>query len=205
MVQLGVWVSPTTTVACKLPHMSVARSPQHQAALAAKFDGTVQAGAQLVVAAGEACVFARYGAPLRILQAGSYEVPAEYAGPDVEVWFVWTKPHVGVKFGGPLGVMPTPMGNLTKAFGEYTLRVIEPSAFFKNFAGSAQSSLPLQDVTSFINTKMLSSLKVSIGKRASGFNPGMVEEIVDEVVSNVNGEVGSSGMQVEAFGNLNLM
>lgn len=185
--------------------MSISRPPQHQAALAAKFEGTVQAGTQLVVGVGEACVFARHGAPVRILQAGSYEVPDEFAGPEMEVWFTWTRANVGVRFGGVLGVIATPAGNLTKAFGEYTLRVIEPSAFFKNFVGNAQSALPLQDVTKFVNTKLLSSLKMAMAKRATGFNPGMIEEIVDAVVSQVNGELIPLGMQVEALGNLKLM
>jgi hypothetical protein len=62
----------------------------------------VSAGDTLEVGEQDVAIFSRQGQLVRVLQPGSYQVPAEFAGPDMEVFFVTTRQHHDEKFGGQL-------------------------------------------------------------------------------------------------------
>lgn len=81
----------------------------------------VTAGDTLEVAAGDVAIFAHQGQLVRVLQPGSYQVPAEFAGA-MEVFFVRTRATEGEKFGGRL-----PSGlPVRTAFGTCTWIIREP-------------------------------------------------------------------------------
>lgn len=63
----------------------------------------VTAGDTLEVSHHDVAIFARQGQFVRVLQPGSYQVPPEFSGPDMEVFFVLTTPLHDQKFGGNLG------------------------------------------------------------------------------------------------------
>ena len=112
--------------------MTIARPPG-DASLVSPFDGAVTAGAPLVIESHEASVFVRDGTPIRVIGPGRYEVPAEFAGPSIRVFFVQTTPFP-MKFGGRIPATP---GGPRMVFGDATAQVTDPAAVVTQLAGTA--------------------------------------------------------------------
>ena len=92
----------------------------------------VAAGDSIEVAAGDVAIFALQGQPVRVLQPGSYQVPAEFAGPAMEVFFVRTRATEGEKFGGRL-----PAGlPVRTAFGTCSWIIREPERVVMALGGA---------------------------------------------------------------------
>jgi hypothetical protein len=177
--------------------MDIVRPSEHQFTMGAQFRGPVEAGATLTVAQGDACVFARHGAPLRVLHVGGYQVPAEFAGPDVEAWFISMRPNMGVRFAGVFGSIPTPEGPLTRVLGQYMLRVMEPTAFYSSFAAAGASEVELETVIPVVNTKLMPILSATLMEHAASFNPGVIGEAMDTVTKRLEDELSPGGLRAE--------
>ncbi len=84
--------------------------------------GGVNAGDTLQVEHDDVAIFSRQGKLVRVLQPGTYQVPPEFAAPDMEVFFVSTRTNHGEKFGGQLGAgLP-----VRAAFGELAWKIADP-------------------------------------------------------------------------------
>ncbi len=108
----------------------ITRPPQFASALAYGFEGSIDAGASMTVAAGDIVVLAQFGSITRVIGPGSYQVPAEFAGAGVEAWFISTRPRADIKFGGPIN-----LGGVKAIFGTCSLRVVSAETFAKNLVG----------------------------------------------------------------------
>jgi hypothetical protein len=105
--------------------MTIARPPGSEESLVQQFDGAVMPGSPLVVEDVETSVFVRDGQPIRVIGPGRYQVPPEFAGPGVSVYFVRTA-SLAVKFGGP--IPPARPGGPRAVFGEVNVCATDPCA-----------------------------------------------------------------------------
>lgn len=143
------------------------------------------AGDTLQVAEGEVAIFARQGQLIRVLPTGSYTVPSEFAGPDMEVFFVTTAPQHGEKFGGQLGIgLPVRM-----AFGQFTWVVRDPER--------AVTSAGFGDVSGFarwVTSTFMRELKIAVGRAH------MAGEALDGVhpraIAKANEKLAAQGIEI---------
>jgi hypothetical protein len=114
--------------------MTIARAPEQAERVIARWVGPVEVGAPLIVTAEEAAVFSRHGELVRVVPAGSYPVPPEFAGEGVAVCFVSTRPVFGAKFAGNVG--PFSGSPVRAVFGEYSFRVTSAALLVQALIGA---------------------------------------------------------------------
>jgi membrane protease subunit (stomatin/prohibitin family) len=155
--------------------MNVARAPEQAAQVVAPFGRAVPPGAPLTVSPGESALFARNGQIVRVIEAGSYQVPAEYAGDGVEVCFVRTSPVTGAKFGGPTG--PIPGTTARNVFGTFSYRVASPATLVQSLLGWGGGD---EAIEQFLRHELLRAFKHALG--AHGTDPAAHGRVVSDVV-----------------------
>lgn len=153
--------------------------------------GGVTAGDTLKVAAGDVAVFARRGTLVRVLQAGSYQVPAEFAGPDMEVYFVSTRPHHDEKFGGNLSAgLP-----VRAAFGKFTWRIADPERAVAAVGGG-------DELRRFVAAKVTKAAQfAAMTTMRDGWSPEKVQPLV---APEANGKLADLGIEVMAVTELTM-
>jgi membrane protease subunit (stomatin/prohibitin family) len=127
-----------------------------------------------------------------------------------EVFFVSTREHTGVKFGGPIGDVRDPetgLGIGTMVYGDFSIRVTEPEKLVVGLVGMGRSSN--EDFLGWFKSMVLKVTKDRIAellvkKRwplldvTSG---AYTEEIETEVIGGVKPHVDSYGLTVVRLGN----
>ncbi len=130
-----------------------------------------------------------------------------------EVFFVSTREHPGVKFGGPIGDVRDPetgLGIGTMVYGDFSIRVTEPEKLVVGLVGMGRSSN--EDFLGWFKSQMLKVTKDRIAellvkKRwplldvTSG---AYTEEIETEVIAGVKPHVDGYGLTVVRMGNFHI-
>jgi membrane protease subunit (stomatin/prohibitin family) len=130
-----------------------------------------------------------------------------------EVFFVSTREHTGVKFGGPIGDVRDPetgLGIGTMVYGDFSIRVTEPEKLVVGLVGMGRSSN--EDFLGWFKSQVLKVTKDRIAellvkKRwalldvTSG---AYTEEIETEVISGVKPHVDTYGLTVVRLGNFHV-
>jgi membrane protease subunit (stomatin/prohibitin family) len=130
-----------------------------------------------------------------------------------EVFFVSTREHPGVKFGGPIGDVRDPetgLGIGTMVYGDFSIRVTEPEKLVVGLVGMGRSSN--EDFLGWFKNQVLKVTKDRIAellvkKRwplldvTSG---AYTEEIETEVISGVKPHIDSYGLTVVRLGNFHI-
>jgi len=137
-------------------------------------------GESLVVSEGSTAVLMEHGRPRRILPPGRYTVPADFAGLDVEVFFVDTRSRRGLRFGGRVGPIAVPEGTLSSVFGELGFRVQSPERLVVGMAAMGPG-VHSDEVLAWIKAKVLRALDAALAAER-GADPA---ERVDAAVARV--------------------
>jgi membrane protease subunit (stomatin/prohibitin family) len=130
-----------------------------------------------------------------------------------EVFFVSTREHTGVKFGGPIGDVRDPetgLGIGTMVYGDFSIRVTEPEKLVVGLVGMGRSSN--EDFLGWFKSQVLKVIKDRIAellvkKRwalldvTSG---AYTEEIETEVIGGVKPHVDTYGLTVVRLGNFHV-
>jgi membrane protease subunit (stomatin/prohibitin family) len=130
-----------------------------------------------------------------------------------EVFFVSTREHPGVKFGGPIGDVRDPetgLGIGTMVYGDFSIRVTEPEKLVVGLVGMGRSSN--EDFLGWFKSQMLKVTKDRIAellvkKRwplldvTSG---AYTEEIETEVIAGIKPHVDGYGLTVVRMGNFHI-
>ena len=130
-----------------------------------------------------------------------------------EVFFISTREHTGVKFGGPIGDVRDPetgLGIGTMVYGDFSIRVTEPEKLVVGLVGMGRSSN--EDFLGWFKSQVLKVTKDRIAellvkKRwalldvTSG---AYTEEIETEVISGVKPHVDTYGLAVVRLGNFHV-
>jgi membrane protease subunit (stomatin/prohibitin family) len=130
-----------------------------------------------------------------------------------EVFFVSTREHPGVKFGGPIGDVRDPetgLGIGTMVYGDFSIRVTEPEKLVVGLVGMGRSSN--EDFLGWFKSQVLKVTKDRIAellvkKRwplldvTSG---AYTEEIETEVISGVKPHIDTYGLTVVRLGNFHI-
>ncbi len=147
--------------------------------------GGVSAGDTLEVSPHDVAIFARQGQFVRVLQPGSYQVPAEFAAPDMEVFFVMTRPLHDEKFGGNLpGGLP-----VRAAFGKinWVIRDPERAVMAVGFSDSSGFSR-------WVGKCFLDALKTAVGRAHVQGTP--MDGIELAVLAAANEKLAGQGVEV---------
>ncbi|KFE60940.1 SPFH domain-containing protein [Hyalangium minutum] len=130
-----------------------------------------------------------------------------------EVFFVSTREHPGVKFGGPIGDVRDPetgLGIGTMVYGDFSIRVTEPEKLVVGLVGMGRASN--DDFLGWFKSQVLKVIKDRIAellvkKRwplldvTSG---AYTEEIETEVIAGVKPHVDTYGLTVVRLGNFHV-
>ncbi|WP_224245355.1 SPFH domain-containing protein [Hyalangium gracile] len=130
-----------------------------------------------------------------------------------EVFFVSTREHPGVKFGGPIGDVRDPetgLGIGTMVYGDFSIRVTEPEKLVVGLVGMGRSSN--EDFLGWFKSQVLKVTKDRIAellvkKRwplldvTSG---AYTEEIETEVIAGIKPHVDTYGLTVVRLGNFHV-
>ncbi len=130
-----------------------------------------------------------------------------------EVFFISTREHTGVKFGGPIGDVRDPetgLGIGTMVYGDFSIRVTEPEKLVVGLVGMGRSSN--EDFLGWFKSQVLKTTKDRIAellvkKRwalldvTSG---AYTEEIETEVIDGVKPHVDNYGLTVVRLGNFHV-
>jgi membrane protease subunit (stomatin/prohibitin family) len=130
-----------------------------------------------------------------------------------EVFFVSTREHPGVKFGGPIGDVRDPetgLGIGTMVYGDFSIRVTEPEKLVVGLVGMGRASN--EDFLGWFKSQVLKVIKDRIAellvkKRwplldvTSG---AYTEEIETEVIAGVKPHVDTYGLTVVRLGNFHV-
>ncbi len=130
-----------------------------------------------------------------------------------EIFFVSTREHPGVKFGGPIGDVRDPetgLGIGTMVYGDFSIRVLEPEKLVVGLVGMGRSSN--DDLLGWFKNQVLKVTKDRIAellvkKRwplldvTSG---AYTEEIEQEVIGGLKPHVDGYGLTVVRMGNFHI-
>jgi membrane protease subunit (stomatin/prohibitin family) len=130
-----------------------------------------------------------------------------------EVFFVSTREHPGVKFGGPIGDVRDPetgLGIGTMVYGDFSIRVTEPEKLVVGLVGMGRNSN--DDFLGWFKNQVLKVTKDRIAELlvkkkwalldvTSG---AYTEEIETEVISGVKPHIDSYGLSVVRLGNFHI-
>lgn len=171
--------------------MSIARPSATRGHIVAHVPEPVLAGASLVVDAGDTALFMRHGQCFRVIPAGSYQVPAEFAGPDVEVYFVSNQRYEGQKFGGNVGMIRLASGMIRSVFGEFSLQVTQPSLLLSHFAGMGIDD---DTILRWLRSKIMGAMKESLAQHRD--KGPAAPEIAATAAQQANQELSALGVAI---------
>jgi len=108
--------------------MTISRPAELGAELVAPWNAPLSPGAPLTVEEGDTAIAMQNGRVLGVYSPGEHTLPAQVPA-DVRLYFVLTRPFLGLKFGGDLPALPPAPGGLPApraVFGDFAFRVTRP-------------------------------------------------------------------------------
>ncbi len=205
--------------------MMVARPDGTKAQIVWKHpDETIPMKSQLTVDSDEVAVFFRDGKVVETMGPGRYTLDSSnfpflsnlvdsFTGGNVfkaEVFFVNTREHAGIKFGGRIGHVEDPKSGVpveTMVHGEFSFKVIEAEKLIKGLVGMGRADSSM--VKAWMKEQVLKVLRDNIAELivkqkwplldvTSG---AYTEEIESSVLGRMDIHVADYGIDVVRFGN----
>ncbi|GJM22975.1 MAG: hypothetical protein DHS20C15_28900 [Planctomycetota bacterium] len=187
-------------------------------------DPTIPMGSQLTVEADEVAVFFRDGKVVATMQPGRHTLSTSnlpflsnlvdsFTGGNVfvaEVFFVSTREHTGVKFGGRVGHVEDPKSGIpveTMVHGEFSFRVSEPESLVTGLVGMGRAES--HHVRSWLKEQVLKVIRDRIGELCVKNKWPLLDvtsgaytvEIEQFVLGELGNHVGSYGLRIARLGN----
>ena len=187
-------------------------------------DPTIPLGSQLTVEADEVAVFFRDGKVVETMQPGRHTLESSnlpflsnlidsFTGGNVlitEVFFVSTREHTGVKFGGRIGHVEDPKSGIpveTMVHGEFSFKVTDAEHLITGLVGMGRAES--YTIRSWMKEQVLKVIRDHIAELlvknkwpllevTSG---AYTEEIEKEVLRRVSGHTDSYGLLIARLGN----
>lgn len=187
-------------------------------------DKTIPMKSQLTVEADEKAVFFRDGKVVEILGPGRHTLDSSnfpflsnlidsVTGGNVfitEVFFVNTREHAGIKFGGRIGHVEDPKSGIpveTMVHGEFSFRVVDPEKLIVGLVGMGRAES--STVNAWMKEQVLKVLRDNIAELivkqswplldvTSG---AYTEEIEETVIGRMDKHVEDYGIDIVRFGN----
>jgi len=187
-------------------------------------DSTIPMKSQLTVDSDEVAVFFRDGKVVETMQPGRYTLDSSnlpflsnlvdsFTGGNVfqaEVFFINTREHPGIKFGGRIGHVEDPKSGVpveTMVHGEFSFRVIEPVKLITGLVGMGRAESFM--VKAWMKEQVLKVLRDNIAELlvkekwplldvTSG---AYTEELEQSVLDRMDAHVEDYGIDVVRFGN----
>lgn len=187
-------------------------------------DSTIPMKSQLTVDSDEVAVFFRDGKVIETMQPGRYTLDSSnlpflsnlvdsFTGGNVfqaEVFFINTREHPGIKFGGRIGHVEDPKSGVpveTMVHGEFSFKVIEPVKLITGLVGMGRAESFM--VKAWMKEQVLKVLRDSIAELlvkekwplldvTSG---AYTEELEQSVIDRMDAHVEDYGIDVVRFGN----
>ena len=205
--------------------MMVARPDDAKAQVVWKHpDPTIPLGSQLTVEADEVAVFFRDGKIVGTLEPGRHTLQSanlpflsnlvdSFTGGNVliaEVFFVNTREHPGLKFGGRIGHVEDPKSGVpveTMVHGEFSFRVTDAQQLIVGLVGTGRAES--YHVRSWLKEQVLKVIRDRTAELCvknkwpllDVTSGAYTEEIEKDVISGVTGHVESYGIQIVRLGN----
>lgn len=205
--------------------MMVARPDGTKAQIVWKHpDETIPMKSQLTVDSDEVAVFFRDGKVVETMGPGRYTLDSSnfpflsnlvdsFTGGNVfkaEVFFVNTREHPGIKFGGRIGHVEDPKSGVpveTMVHGEFSFKVIDAEKLIKGLVGMGRADSSM--VKAWMKEQVLKVLRDNIAELivkqkwplldvTSG---AYTEEIESSVIGRMDNHVSDYGIDVVRFGN----
>ena len=187
-------------------------------------DSTIPMKSQLTVEADERAVFFRDGKVVEVMDPGRYTLDSSnlpflsnlvdsVTGGNVfitEVFFVNTREHPGIKFGGRIGHVEDPKSGVpveTMVHGEFSFKVIDPEKLIVGLVGMGRAESFM--IKAWMKEQVLKVLRDSIAELivkekwplldvTSG---AYTEELEESVLARMDKHVADYGIDVVRFGN----
>ena len=187
-------------------------------------DSTIPMKSQLTVEADEVAVFFRDGKVVSTLGPGRHTLDSSnipflsdlvdsVTGGDVfiaEVFFVGTREHAGLKFGGRIGHVEDPKSGIpveTLVHGEFSFRVVDAEALITGLVGMGRAESHL--VRSWLKEQVLKVIRDRIAELCvknkwpllDVTSGAYTEEIEKDVLAGLDTHVASYGVSIARLGN----
>jgi len=179
----------------------------------------------VVVNADEQALFVNQGQVIGVLGPGQHKVDAnelpflglviDWASDGnayrAELYFVSTR-EFGDQFGGRIDDVQDPQTGMIvtlRTFGEYSLKIVDPSQLVLNWTGT-QNVERNEDITDWVDSQILKTMRPAVTRSiVSGGWPILglsshTEEIEAAVLAAASEELASYGIRVARFGNFNI-
>ena len=187
-------------------------------------DPTIPMKSQLTVEADEKAVFFRDGKVVRVMDPGRHTLDSSnlpflsnlvdsFTGGNVfitEVFFVNTREHTGVKFGGRIGHVEDPKSGVpveTMVHGEFSFRVTDPEELIVGLVGTGRAesfqvrSWMKEQVLKVIRDRIAELLVKNKWPLLDVTSGAYTEEIEQTVLSGIGTHVDDYGIQIVRLGN----
>ena len=190
-------------------------------------DPTIPMGSQLTVQADEVAVFFRDGKIVQTMGPGRHtldssnlpflsELIDSFTGGDVfraEVFFVSSREHPGVKFGGRIGHVEDPKSGIpveTMVHGEFSFRVLDAETLITGLVGMGRAGS--HQVRSWLKEQVLKVVRDRLAELCvknkwpllDVTSGAYTEEVETDVLAGVAKHVAGYGMQIVRLGNVTL-
>ncbi len=189
-------------------------------------DRNIRRWSQLTVQADEVAVFFRDGRVIGIVEPGraqldSSEIPFLGMLLDTatggnffltELYFVSTREFPGQRFGGVVDNVVDPETQLAvglRVFGEYSVRVIDPTALILNLVGTQQLQSNDQ-ITDWMREQLLKVFRDAVTSHIVQNNwpilgiASRTSVIESDTLGQVQGQIGTYGMSIVRMGNFTI-
>lgn len=189
-------------------------------------DVNIRRFSRVIVNADELALFVDAGRVVGVLEPGRHRLDADelpglgalidtLTGGNAyraELYFIDTKEHPGIKFGGRLDDVQDPRSQQVvtlRVFGEYSLSVLDPMTFVTALSGTV-SLADHHKVHTWCSELLLRSMKIVVTKGiVSGRWPilglsGHMPEIDAEVMSSANRGLDGYGLRINRIGNFDI-
>jgi membrane protease subunit (stomatin/prohibitin family) len=190
-------------------------------------DSTIPMKSQLTVEADEVAVFFRDGKVVQTMGPGRHTLDSSnlpflsdlidsFTGANVfiaEVFFVSTREHTGVKFGGRVGHVEDPKSGIpveTMVHGEFSFRVVDAEALITGLVGMGRAGS--HQVRSWFKEQVLKIVRDRLAELCvknkwpllDVTSGAYTEEVEADVLTGVASHVASYGVKIARLGNVTL-
>ena len=205
--------------------MMVARPDDAKAHVVWKHpDPTIPMKSQLTVESDEKAVFFRDGKVVKVMGPGRYTLDSSnlpflsnlvdsFTGGNVfiaEVFFVNTREHTGIKFGGRIGHVEDPKSGVpveTMVHGEFSFRVTDPEQLITGLVGMGRAesfavrSWMKEQVLKVLRDRTAELLVKNKWPLLDVTSGAYTEELESDVLKGIDQHVASYGLDVVRLGN----
>ncbi len=128
-----------------------------------------------------------------------------------EVYFVGTREFVSLPFGGPVDNIEDPETGLAvglRVFGEYALKVSDPSALILKLVGTRQGTNDM--ITDWAREQLLKALRTGVVKKLTTEKwpvlgiAGRTSDIESALLTDVQGSLAPYGLTITTLGNITI-